>query len=141
MAAQNDSVPMRLAERVNVNRQPPASITAPGVWQREFNRIRPAIQIRELERNQPQADTTFPRLAQQAANDAIHIRFQICRFKQTFVGLILRHVVIANLDCEGADAPALIAHRAKKTVRHTQQHRLDIPLVSYISGKSFLFAE
>ena len=68
------------------------------------------IDIGQLERDQPEAHTAFPCLAQEQNHPGIDFRFQVRRLSQALARLLLVHVVVAHLDREGADAFAVRAH-------------------------------
>src|SRR5207247_8962980 len=75
MAPQNDRMPPRFAQFINHHRDPRAGVLSlRRGFQRQFTPKTTVIDVRQLERKQPQTDASFPCAPEHLAQATIHVR-------------------------------------------------------------------
>ena len=136
MPPQHDTPPVFLAELIHhISQTLPGFVLPGGSVQGERATKAGVVEIRELERNQAQTYAPLPGLTQESGDHAINLRFQVGRLGEALAGLLFVHVIVADLDRQGADALAVLAHLGHELVGHPPQRRLQELLVGGVRAK------
>ena len=98
------------------------------------------VEIGKLEGDEAQADAAFPGFAQELGSRRVEFRFQVGWFVEAFARLLLIHVVVADLDGQGADAFPVGTHFGHELIGHAAECGFQEFLVGGVRGESFLLA-
>jgi len=141
VSPQHDTPPEFLAELIHHIGQALAGFVAARCGVQAERAMKPGVvEIREFERNQAQTYAPLPGLMQQFGRQGVNVGLQVGRLGEAFAGLLFVHVIVADLDGYGADAPGVFAHFGHQFIGHPPQGGLQEFLIRGVGRKGFLLA-
>ncbi len=142
VAAEEDGVAAGMAELIDDAGEAFAGVVLLGVAvEGEFGAEEAVVDVGQFEGDHAEADASFPGSGEEGMEPAVDVGLEVGWFGEAFGALILGHVVVANLEGEGANAFAFGADFGEEPVGHPAEHGFDVGFVGEIGFERFLVTE